>query len=71
MHMGWWNGVADCPQCGCQGTMVVHGRSGDIEIEGCWVCGYGQKMKPEEVEFVPLHRLNLQKRRTRYTIPTN
>ena len=60
--MSWWNGVADCPQCGCHGTLLVSGRTSRIEIEGCWVCGFARNLEPEQEELFPLHRLNLQRR---------
>lgn len=69
--MSPWNGVADCPQCGCKGTLLVSGRTSDIEIEGCWVCGFGTKMSSEELEFIPLHQLNLKRRSSQYNRPLN
>ncbi len=62
--MSWWNGVADCPQCGCHGTLLVSGRTSRIDIEGCWVCGFARNLEPDEAEYFPLHRLNLQRRST-------
>ncbi len=69
--MNSWNGVANCPQCGCEGTLLVSGGTSKIEIEGCWVCGFGRDMEAGEAEFVPLHRLNLQRRTKKPHLPMN
>jgi uncharacterized metal-binding protein (TIGR02443 family) len=61
--MGAWNGIADCPKCGSKGTMMVHGETSTLEIDGCWVCGYGQEMKDRFTSFVPLRHLRVERRR--------
>lgn len=58
--MSAWRGEADCPKCGGEGTLLVSGETASIEIEGCWMCGYGRETGTEVVEFVPLSRLKVQ-----------
>jgi Zn ribbon nucleic-acid-binding protein len=57
--MSAWRGEADCPRCGGEGTLLVSGETANIEIDGCWVCGYGREEETDSVEFVPLHRLKV------------
>jgi Zn ribbon nucleic-acid-binding protein len=57
--MAAWRGEADCPKCGGKGTLLVSGNTAEVEIDGCWVCGYGRKGDEEsETVFVPLNLRN-------------
>jgi len=58
---GRWNGVADCPKCGGKATMVVHGETSTLEIDGCWVCGYGRELAGQSTQFVPLRHLRVER----------
>jgi hypothetical protein len=40
---------------------MVHGETATLEIEGCWVCGFGYTDVERKVEFVPLNRIRVQK----------
>ncbi len=60
--MGAWRGEADCPRCGGEGTLLVSGETARIEIDGCWVCGYGREEAGDSYEFVPLRRLKVHER---------
>ena len=65
--MSAWRGEADCPKCGGEGTLLVSGETASIEIDGCWVCGYGREEGGNVYEFVPLHRLKvLEKQQERF-----
>jgi hypothetical protein len=57
--MSPWRGEANCPKCGGEGTLLVTGETAMIEIEGCWVCGYGRGDHRPPAEFVPLARLKV------------
>jgi hypothetical protein len=61
--MGSWNGIADCPKCGGKGTMLVHGETSTLEIDGCWVCGYGREIQGQVAGFMPLQHLRVERRR--------
>lgn len=69
--MSRWTGVADCPKCGCEGTLLVHGETSSVEIDGCWVCGCGRKAELSDLEFVPLRKLKVQPKLGNYTLPRN
>ena len=60
--MAAWNGVADCPKCGNKGTLVVYGESCTLEVDGCWVCGYGREHKTAVTQFFPIKHLRIEKR---------
>jgi Zn ribbon nucleic-acid-binding protein len=62
-NMGSWNGIADCPKCGSKGTMLVHGETSTLEIDGCWVCGYGQELQGQTSGFLPLQHLRIERKR--------
>jgi len=55
-----WTGETDCPRCGSEGTLMVHGETATLEIEGCWVCGFGYADSERKFEFVPLNRIRVQ-----------
>lgn len=57
--MSAWRGEADCPKCGSKGTLLVSGEMATVEIDGCWVCGYGRESAESQVEFVPLKKLRI------------
>ncbi len=57
--MSAWRGEADCPRCGGEGTLLVSGETARIEIDGCWVCGFGRHEEAGSYEFVPIHRLKV------------
>ncbi|MBP1658273.1 MAG: hypothetical protein H6Q31_2874 [Bacteroidetes bacterium] len=59
--MGAWNGVADCPKCGSKATMMVHGETSTLEIDGCWVCGYGRELREQLTSFIPLRHLRIER----------
>jgi Zn ribbon nucleic-acid-binding protein len=59
--MDGWKGEADCPKCGSEGTLLVSGEIASVEIDGCWVCGYGRDSEENQVEFVPLKKLRVVK----------
>jgi hypothetical protein len=69
--MSAWTGAADCPNCGCEGTLLVHGETSTLEIDGCWVCGCGRPSCSSEIEFIPLKRLKVQERAKQYRIAKN
>ncbi len=57
--MSVWRGEADCPRCGGEGTLLVSGETARIEIDGCWVCGYGRLEDVNALEFVPVRGLKI------------
>ena len=57
--MATWNGVADCPKCGSKGTLMVSGQPSTLEIDGCWVCGYGSDKADRQTSFIPLKHLRV------------
>ena len=59
--MGVWNGIADCPKCGSKGTMMVHGETSTLEIDGCWVCGYGHELTGRFTGFIPFRHLRIER----------
>jgi hypothetical protein len=59
--MSSWSGVANCPKCGGQGTLIVHGETSTLEIDGCWVCGFGRNFQEHVDNFIPLKNLRVQK----------
>ena len=59
--MATWNGVADCPKCGSKGTLMVSGQPGTLEIDGCWVCGYGRDPTERQISFTPLKHLRVSR----------
>ena len=61
--MSGWKGEADCPKCGSEGTLLVTGEIASVEIDGCWVCGYGRDGHENQVEFVPLKKLRVVEQR--------
>jgi Zn ribbon nucleic-acid-binding protein len=61
--MSAWRGEADCPKCGSEGTLLVSGETSTVEIDGCWVCGYGCDNTERQVEFVPLKKLRVVEER--------
>jgi hypothetical protein len=69
--MSAWTGVADCPKCGCEGTLLVHGETSTVEIDGCWVCGCGRNAELDDLEFVPLKQLKMQQKGVNYKMPRN
>jgi hypothetical protein len=58
-----WKGEADCPKCGGEGTLLVSGETSTVEIDGCWVCGYGHEKDDHELFFVPLKKLRVTEER--------
>lgn len=62
--MSAWKGEANCPKCGGEGTLMVSGETSTVEIEGCWVCGYGREGEEKEITFVPLKKLRVTQERT-------
>jgi Zn ribbon nucleic-acid-binding protein len=66
--MGTWNGLADCPKCGGKGTMMVHGQTSTLEIDGCWICGYGHEVSDRVASFVPLRHLRVERSRPSATL---
>ena len=60
--MAHWNGIADCPKCGNKGTLIVYGETSTLEIDGCWVCGYGRENANGQSQFIPLQHLRVEKR---------
>jgi Zn ribbon nucleic-acid-binding protein len=57
--MAVWKGEADCPRCGGEGTLLVSAETTSVEIEGCWVCGFGKSDDGIEMEFIPLRKLRV------------
>ena len=39
--------------------MLVSGETTSVEIDGCWICGYGREERASETQFVPLKRLRV------------
>ncbi len=60
--MAAWNGIADCPKCGNKGTLMVSGEASTLEIEGCWVCGFGRERTDISEPFMPLKHLRVERR---------
>jgi Zn ribbon nucleic-acid-binding protein len=60
--MAPWNGIADCPKCGNKGTLMVYGEASTLEIDGCWVCGFGREKNAGQTQFLPLKHLRVEKR---------
>jgi Zn ribbon nucleic-acid-binding protein len=60
--MAQWHGIADCPKCGNKGTLIVYGEASTLEIDGCWVCGYGRERNVVAPHFVPIKDLRIEKR---------
>ncbi len=61
--MAVWKGEADCPKCGGEGTLLVSAETTSVEIEGCWVCGFGRSDDGIELEFIPLRKLRVTEKR--------
>jgi hypothetical protein len=60
--MAPWNGIADCPKCGNKGTLMVYGEASTLEIDGCWVCGFGREQAGFPEQFMPLKHLRVERR---------
>jgi hypothetical protein len=58
-----WKGEADCPRCGGEGSLLVSGETTTVEIDGCWICGYGREEGLGEMPFVPLKKLRVTEER--------
>jgi hypothetical protein len=58
-----WKGEADCPRCGGEGSLLVSGETTSVEIDGCWICGYGREEGFGEMRFVPLKKLRVTEER--------
>jgi hypothetical protein len=56
---GYWTGEADCPRCGGSGSLLVHGETSTLELDGCWICGFGSTPVERKLEFIPLRRLRV------------
>jgi hypothetical protein len=41
----------------------VSGETARIEIDGCWMCGYGRLKETEVYEFVPLQGLKVTEKK--------
>jgi hypothetical protein len=62
IYMAPWNGIADCPKCGNKGTLMVSGETSTLEIDGCWVCGFGRQESHGSAQFLPIKHLRIEKR---------
>jgi hypothetical protein len=67
--MAPWNGIADCPKCGNKGTLMVSGEASTLEIDGCWVCGFGREQGSSPTQFLPIKHLRIEKRLPSATSP--
>jgi Zn ribbon nucleic-acid-binding protein len=61
--MSMWKGEADCPRCGGEGSLLVTGETSSVDIDGCWICGYGREQRDSEMQFVPLKKLRVTEER--------
>jgi len=59
----YWTGETDCPRCGGSGSLEVHGETASLEIDGCWICGFGQSQAEKKLEFIPLNRIRVEQQR--------
>lgn len=49
--------------------MLVHGETSTLEIDGCWVCGYGRELSGGMTGFMPLQHLRVERKRPPLPIP--